>query len=86
LLPDLKSEDINIVIHGKAELTGLVDILSYDLAVRMSEKIIAKNYKIIIADESHYLKNPKTQRSQTIVPFLQVRFFFLFFVTILAIY
>lgn len=74
LLPDIKSEDINIVIHGKSELTGIVDILSYDLAVKMKDKIHEKNYKIVIVDESHYLKNGKTLRTQTIQPFVQVRF------------
>jgi SWI/SNF-related matrix-associated actin-dependent regulator 1 of chromatin subfamily A len=76
LLPDLKSEDINIITGGKQELTGRVDIVTYDLASRMTEKIAAKNYKVVIVDESHYLKNPKTKRATNIVPFVQVRILF----------
>ncbi len=75
LLPEIKSEDINIVLTSKYQLTGLVDILSYDLAVKMRDKIDAKNYKVVVADESHYLKNPKTQRTMNIVPVVQVCFF-----------
>ncbi|KAL0484976.1 smarcal1, partial [Acrasis kona] len=70
LMPHIRSEDINICLTGRHKLTGLVDILSYDLAVRMDKKIEARNYKVIILDESHYIKNGKTQRSRTLQPLI----------------
>ena len=46
-------------------------IISYDLSVRMIEKIINKNFKFIIVDEAHYLKNRQAKRTILLTPILQ---------------
>lgn len=38
---------------GKTPADGLVNILSYDLAVAKSEKLLAQNFQIVIADERY---------------------------------
>ena len=48
-----------------------VAIASYDIARCMANEAANVKFKIIIADESHYLKNPKSKRSKAIIPLLQ---------------
>ncbi|EAN32240.1 SNF2 family protein [Theileria parva strain Muguga] len=45
-----------------------VVIISYDLMVRIKE---LKEFKVVICDESHYLKNKASQRSKRVVPVLK---------------
>ena len=44
--------------------------MSYDLATRRSEEIEKRRFKAIIADEAHYLKSKRSQRSQVLMPIL----------------
>ena len=37
----------------------------------MSEEVSRRQFKVVIADESHYLKNVKSQQSQVTVPILR---------------
>lgn len=71
LTPQIHPTDINIVINGKADVDSLVNIVSYDLAVRMKDKILARNFQSIIVDECHYLKNTGTQRSMLLTPVIR---------------
>lgn len=41
-------------------------IISYDLV--KIEKFQSDNYKVVIVDESHYLKNSSSQRSKLVCP------------------
>jgi SWI/SNF-related matrix-associated actin-dependent regulator 1 of chromatin subfamily A len=52
-------------------LDGLFNIVSYDLVTKLSQAIGEASFKIIIADESHYLKNGLAKRTNACVPLLQ---------------
>lgn len=68
-VPEIGYWDIKIIMKGKDIPNSLVNIVSYDLAHKM--KLEQRSFGVIIADESHYLKNPDTIRAKTIVPILQ---------------
>lgn len=71
-IPTLSANDINVVMTTKCSLNeGLVNIVSYDLLVKLSKELKELNFKIIIADESHFLKNYKTARATVILPLIK---------------
>lgn len=72
-IPELQKEQVQAVFSGVkvAELTGSVVIMSYDLACRLADLIKQKNFRVIIADESHCMRNAKTKRCKTMIPILQ---------------
>ncbi|KAF6116239.1 SWI/SNF related, matrix associated, actin dependent regulator of chromatin, subfamily a like 1 [Phyllostomus discolor] len=71
-LPSLNPEHINVVVTGKDRLTaGLVNIVSFDLLTKL-EKQIKTPFKVVIIDESHFLKNIKTARCRAAMPLLKV--------------
>ncbi|XP_075385129.1 SWI/SNF-related matrix-associated actin-dependent regulator of chromatin subfamily A-like protein 1 [Tenrec ecaudatus] len=71
-LPSLSSKNINVVVTGKDCLTaGLVNIVSFDLLSKL-EKQIKTPFKVVIIDESHFLKNIKTSRCRAAMPILKV--------------
>ncbi|XP_041506010.1 SWI/SNF-related matrix-associated actin-dependent regulator of chromatin subfamily A-like protein 1 [Microtus oregoni] len=71
-LPSLSPENINVVVTGKGCLTaGLVNIVSFDLLSKL-EKQLKTPFKVVIIDESHFLKNIKTARCRAAVPILKV--------------
>ncbi|KAM5228871.1 SWI/SNF-related matrix-associated actin-dependent regulator of chromatin subfamily A-like protein 1 [Ctenodactylus gundi] len=71
-LPSLSPENINVVVNGKGRLTaGLVNIVSFDLLSKL-EKQLKTSFKVVIVDESHFLKNIKTARCRAAVPILKV--------------
>lgn len=71
-LPSLSPENINVVVTGKDRLTaGLVNIVSFDLLSKL-EKQLKTHFKVVIIDESHFLKNIKTARCRAAVPLLKI--------------
>ncbi|KAI6053833.1 SWI/SNF-related matrix-associated actin-dependent regulator of chromatin subfamily A-like protein 1 [Marmota monax] len=71
-LPSLSPNQINVVITGKGRLTaGLVNIVSFDLLSKL-EKQLKTPFKVVIIDESHFLKNIKTARCRAAMPILKV--------------
>ncbi|XP_037705236.1 SWI/SNF-related matrix-associated actin-dependent regulator of chromatin subfamily A-like protein 1 isoform X2 [Choloepus didactylus] len=71
-LPSLTPDCINVVATGKDRLTaGLVNIVSFDLLSKL-EKQLKTPVKVIIIDESHFLKNIKTARCRAAMPLLKV--------------
>lgn len=71
-LPSLSPENINVVVTGKGRLTaGLVNIVSYDLLSKL-ERQLKTPFKVVIIDESHFLKNIKTARCRAAVPILKL--------------
>eukprot|EP00249_Psilotum_nudum_P017769 c26481_g1_i1 orf=136-2202(+) len=67
-------EGFNIVQSaGKQpiQFDGLFNIVSYDLVSKLQNEIAAANFKIIIADEAHYMKNAQAKRTNACVPLLQ---------------
>lgn len=65
----IDASDIKVISNGKDKLDAKVNVISYDLIPKMAIK--PGNFKVIIADESHYLKNPEATRTKAIVPLLQ---------------
>ncbi|XP_077011183.1 SWI/SNF-related matrix-associated actin-dependent regulator of chromatin subfamily A-like protein 1 isoform X2 [Tamandua tetradactyla] len=71
-LPSLSPDRINVVVTGKDRLTaGLINIVSFDLLSKL-EKQLKTPVKVIIIDESHFLKNIKTARCRAAMPLLKV--------------
>jgi SWI/SNF-related matrix-associated actin-dependent regulator 1 of chromatin subfamily A len=69
-LPQLVSPaDVNLIHSCKdAIYTCPVTIVSYDLFAKLSFEIGKQGFKVVIADESHYLKNAQAKRTMAIVP------------------
>ncbi|XP_008053749.1 SWI/SNF-related matrix-associated actin-dependent regulator of chromatin subfamily A-like protein 1, partial [Carlito syrichta] len=71
-LPSLNPNSINVVVTGKDRLTaGLVNIVSFDLLSKL-EKQLKTPFKVVIIDESHFLKNSRTARCRAAMPVLKV--------------
>ncbi|XP_011819954.1 PREDICTED: SWI/SNF-related matrix-associated actin-dependent regulator of chromatin subfamily A-like protein 1 [Mandrillus leucophaeus] len=71
-LPSLSPDCINVVVTGKDRLTaGLINIVSFDLLSKL-EKQLKTPFKVVIIDESHFLKNSRTARCRAAMPVLKV--------------
>lgn len=71
-VPSLNPEAINVVLKSKDNCTsGLVIILSYDLMTKLKKELLTKRFRVIIMDESHFLKNYKSARTNAAIPLLQ---------------
>ena len=68
---DICPLDINVVLNGKAHLNAPINIVSYDLISKLLPEIEKQNFKVILVDESHYLKNINAKRTQAIEPVLE---------------
>ena len=69
----LEKDDVQVIRHSKNgfKLDKKYYIISYDLSVRMIDKIIKKKFNYIIADEAHYLKSKSAKRTMCLTPILQ---------------
>ncbi|XP_026445467.1 SWI/SNF-related matrix-associated actin-dependent regulator of chromatin subfamily A-like protein 1 [Papaver somniferum] len=56
---------------GTTPLDGLFNIISYDVVPKLQHMLMSLNFKIVIADESHYLKNAQAKRTIAEIPVLQ---------------
>ncbi|CAL1526744.1 unnamed protein product [Lymnaea stagnalis] len=71
-LPSVPIGEINVVETGKrSAISGLVNIISYDLLSKKTVELNEKRFKVIIMDESHFLKNAKTVRTRAAMPLLK---------------
>lgn len=71
-LPTVDPADINVVLTGKDNPTaGLINIISYDLMSKCVEELKRKQFRVIIADECHFIKNYKASRTQASLPLLK---------------
>eukprot|EP01147_Barroeca_monosierra_P009179 gene9179-1470_t len=66
----LGDDVVQIVHNGKEKLTHAVCILSYDLARVQKEELRQRKFRIIIADEAHYMKSRQSLRSKILVPLI----------------
>lgn len=62
---------INIVRSSRGNVRGAINIVSYALASKFMNQIEERDFQVAIVDESHYLKNSRTKRTQSLLPFLQ---------------
>ncbi|GER42409.1 chromatin remodeling factor18 [Striga asiatica] len=56
-------------------LDGLFNIISYDIVPKLQDTLLASNFKVVIADESHFLKNGQAKRTNASLPILQKSLF-----------
>jgi len=54
------------IINSEIPATDIV-ICNYDIVKKHAEKLKSKTWDLMICDESHYLKNPKAQRTQSVL-------------------
>ncbi|KAK9139040.1 hypothetical protein Scep_008721 [Stephania cephalantha] len=63
------------IVHSNAKgniyLDGLFNIISYDTVPKFQRVLLASGFKIVIADESHFLKNAQAKRTTCSLPLLQ---------------
>ncbi|KAJ8636242.1 hypothetical protein MRB53_010509 [Persea americana] len=53
------------------QLDGIFNIISYDVVPKLQQVLLASDFKIVIADESHFLKNPQAKRTTASLPILK---------------
>ncbi|XP_067021741.1 SWI/SNF-related matrix-associated actin-dependent regulator of chromatin subfamily A-like protein 1 isoform X1 [Acropora muricata] len=71
-LPSVDPEYINVILTGKDSPTaGLINIISYDLLSKCIDVVKKKQFGVVIADESHFIKNYKASRTQAMLPLLK---------------
>ena len=74
-IPNINDDKINIQIFKSSKdifKCGVkFYIMSYDLTIKLEEKIIEKNFKFIIADEAHYMKSPDAKRTKCLMPIIK---------------
>ncbi|KAJ3046750.1 Swi SNF matrix associated, actin dependent regulator of chromatin, partial [Rhizophlyctis rosea] len=71
----VESDAIQVIFSGKDEVDQNAEfvIISYDLATKdqLAEQLSERKFKIVVADESHYLKSRDAKRTKTILPMLK---------------
>ena len=70
-LPSVSASQINVVLTGKDAVDKLVNIISYDLAVKLIDPIKKQKFHVVIVDESHYLKSRQSKRTKLLLPVLK---------------
>ncbi|KAI8003668.1 hypothetical protein LOK49_LG08G03453 [Camellia lanceoleosa] len=56
---------------GSINLDGMFNIISYDVVPKLQNILMASEFKVVIADESHFLKNAQAKRTSASLPILQ---------------
>lgn len=59
----LESKDQVSIINGQIECDKSVYIINYDILIKHEKELINMGFKLVILDESHYLKNQKARRT-----------------------
>ncbi|XP_054805157.1 uncharacterized protein LOC129308148 [Prosopis cineraria] len=52
-------------------LDGVFNIISYDLVPKLQNMLVASDFKVVIADESHFLKNAQAKRTTASLPVIK---------------
>ncbi|KAK8931348.1 putative chromatin-remodeling complex ATPase chain [Platanthera zijinensis] len=58
-------------IKTAIQLDGTFNIISYDTVPKLQDVLLSCAFKIVIADESHFLKNAQAKRTNASLPILQ---------------
>ncbi|CAK7327448.1 unnamed protein product [Dovyalis caffra] len=63
----------NLVSSSRStiHLDGLFNIISYDVVPKLQNKLVASEFKVVIADESHFLKNAQAKRTTASLPVIK---------------
>uniref|UniRef100_A0A8C5QN21 SWI/SNF-related matrix-associated actin-dependent regulator of chromatin subfamily A-like protein 1 n=1 Tax=Leptobrachium leishanense TaxID=445787 RepID=A0A8C5QN21_9ANUR len=71
-LPSVNPSSINVVAANQdGNSDGLINIVSFDLLGKVYKRVNSK-CKVLIIDESHFLKNVKTARCKAAIPLLKI--------------
>uniref|UniRef100_A0A8C8S1K4 SWI/SNF-related matrix-associated actin-dependent regulator of chromatin subfamily A-like protein 1 n=1 Tax=Pelusios castaneus TaxID=367368 RepID=A0A8C8S1K4_9SAUR len=71
-LPTLSPESTNVVLTGKDNISAkLINIISFDLLSKTDKRQLKDAFRVVIVDESHFLKNIKTARCRAAMPLLK---------------
>ncbi|KAM7265797.1 hypothetical protein ACFE04_003480 [Oxalis oulophora] len=57
--------------RGTIHLDGLFNIISYDLVPKLQNLLMSSDFKVVIADESHFLKNAQAKRTTASLPIIK---------------
>ncbi|ESQ30730.1 hypothetical protein EUTSA_v10011287mg [Eutrema salsugineum] len=57
--------------NGTIHLDGVFNIISYDVVTKLDQLLMALDFKVVIADESHYLKNAQAKRTSASLPVIK---------------
>ena len=66
-LAGIPKMDVQVIKKAKDTPMSSIVIVSYDMMDKLHLKLMGK-YKILIADESHYVKNRKAKRTKAMIP------------------
>ncbi|KAL5700587.1 DNA helicase [Ranunculus cassubicifolius] len=58
-------------VKSSIRLDGVFNIISYDIVPKLQHVLMASDFRIVIADESHFLKNAQAKRTSSSLPVLQ---------------
>uniref|UniRef100_A0A804I4U0 SWI/SNF-related matrix-associated actin-dependent regulator of chromatin subfamily A-like protein 1 n=2 Tax=Musa acuminata subsp. malaccensis TaxID=214687 RepID=A0A804I4U0_MUSAM len=58
-------------LKSNIHLDGVFNIISYDVVPKIQDILLASEFKIVIADESHFMKNAQAKRTNACLPVLQ---------------
>ncbi len=71
----LETSVVQVVMKGKESVdpNAKIVIVSYTLILKeqFHKTASGQSWKVVVCDESHAIKDPKTQRSKAVVPILQ---------------
>ena len=69
----IKKEDVMVIERTNQVFlkNSKIDIVSYTMSASKINEIKKRKYKMVICDESHYIKNRKSIRARKLVPFLK---------------
>ncbi|KAJ4825994.1 hypothetical protein Tsubulata_033218 [Turnera subulata] len=56
---------------GQIDLNGVFNIISYDMVPKLQNTITESSFKVVIADESHFLKNAQAKRTTACLPVIK---------------
>ncbi|CAA7048141.1 unnamed protein product [Microthlaspi erraticum] len=56
---------------GTIHLDGVFNIISYDVVTKLDKLLMALDFKVVIADESHFLKNAQAKRTTAALPVIK---------------
>lgn len=70
----LESDDparfVKCIRKGTDTMDALVNVVSYDLAASKEVELQARNFQVVVVDESHNLKSRTAKRTQALLPVL----------------
>lgn len=70
-IPELKDDDVNVIMTSKGKINGKINITSYGLIDKLKEEVIKSKVGVIICDESHLLKSWNSKRTKAIQPLIR---------------